>query len=120
VVLHYIHLHVWVAEAISEHCQAFRIGEGSKIIQSLSDEGLRIKEGKDTGIGEGNSIEIGERSQSRVTAFTGDKRNSVHTIMMMRFQGLESIAVQGERGVTGMDGRGDRIGMCALLGDGNR
>jgi hypothetical protein len=44
----------------------------------------------------------------------------VHTIMMMRFQGLESIAVQGERGVTGMDGRGDRIGMCALLGDGNR
>jgi hypothetical protein len=119
VVLYYIHLHVWVAEAISEHCQAFGI-ERNKIEQSLSDEGLRIREGKYTGIGEGSSIEIGERSRSRVIAFTGYKRNSLHTIMMMWFQGLESIAVQGERGVTGMDGRGDRVGMCALLGDGNR
>jgi hypothetical protein len=54
-------------------------------------------------MGEGNSIEIREWSLSRVTAFTGDKRNNVHTIMMVRFQGLESIAVQSESGVTGMD-----------------
>jgi hypothetical protein len=54
-------------------------------------------------MGEGNIIEIRERSLSRVTAFTGDKRNNMHRIMMVRFQCLESIAVQSESGVTGMD-----------------
>jgi hypothetical protein len=50
-------------------------------------------------------IEIKEMRRNRVSTCRGGQRNDVYTSVIVRVQGLESMAVKGERGVTDRDGR---------------